>query len=249
MQKLEGKVAVITGGNSGIGLATAHLFHEHGAKVVIVGRNTDSLAEAKAAVGNGTLAIQGDVSSVADLDRVYEEVQNHHGRIDVLFANAGIAKYAPAENTSEDLFDQIMSVNVKGPFFTVTKAMPLLSQNASVIVTTSSVRSKAMPACSVYLASKSAVRSLVRVLAVELSERGIRVNALSPGVVMTPIHAKTGTPQEKMQEGADELLAQIPFKRFGESNEIAQAALFLASGDSSYIQGAELVVDGGLSQV
>lgn len=241
MKRLEGKVAVITGGSSGIGLATAKLFKEEGAKVVIFSRRQHSLEE----LGEDTLTVQGDVSSLADLDELYSKVKEKYGRIDVLFANAGIAKYALAEETSEELFDQIMSVNVKGPFFTVSRAIPLLSEGASVIITTSGVRDKAIPAASVYLASKSAARSLVRTLAIELGARKIRVNAVSPGVVMTPIHDKAGV----SQDGAEQMLAQIPMKRFGEANELAQAALFLASDVSSYVHGAELVVDGGLSQV
>lgn len=247
--KLQGKVAVVTGGNSGIGLAIAREFTEQGADVVVFGRNAETLDEAVQSVGNGTLGVQGDVTHLADLDRLYQETAARFGKIDILVANAGIAKPAPLDLTDEALFDLTSDVNFKGAFFTVQKAVPYLNEGASVILTTSAGNVKGLPNFSVYVATKAAVRSLARSFSAELLPRGIRVNALSPGPIETPIFGRMGLPQEAMNGIAEQMTEMIPIKRFGKPEEMAKAALFLASSDSSYVVGSELVADGGLSQL
>ena len=247
--KLAGKVAVITGGNSGIGLAIAQEFTRQGANVVIFGRNAQTLDEAIGHIGNGTLAVQGDVTKLADLDRLYQETTAHFGKIDILVANAGIAKPAPLEFTDEALFDLTSDVNFKGAFFTVQKAVPYLNEGASVILTTSAGNVKGLPNFSVYVATKAAVRSLARSFSAELLPRGIRVNALSPGPIETPIFGRMGLPQEAVDGIAEQIGEMTPIKRFGQPEEMAKAALFLASSDSSYVVGSELVADGGMSQL
>ena len=247
--KLEGKVAVITGGNSGIGLAIAQEFTQQGADVVIFGRNAQTLDEATQHLGNSTLAVQGDVTRLADLDRLYRETTERFGKIDILVANAGIAKPAPLELIDEAMFDLTSDVNFKGAFFTVQKAVPYLNDGASVILTTSAGNVKGLPNFSVYVATKAAVRSLARSFSAELLPRGIRVNALSPGPIETPIFGRMGLPPEAMDGIAAQMTEMIPIKRFGKPEEMAKAALFLASSDSSYVVGSELVADGGLSQL
>ena len=242
--KLKEKVAVITGGNSGIGLATAREFKAEGARVVIFGRNQGTLDEAVRTIGNGTLAVQGDVTSLADLGLLYEQTVKRFGKIDILVVNAGISKPRNVERIDEANFDQISNINFKGAFFTVQRAVPYLNDGASILLVTGSVHEKGVPGYSVVSATKAAVRSLARTLSAELLPRGIRVNALSPGSIETPIFGKLGLPVEphKWAEG-------IPMKRIGRAEEMAKAALFLASDDSSYMAGAELVVDGGQAQI
>ena len=247
--KLAGKVAVITGGNSGIGLAIAQEFTQQGADVVIFGRNAQTLDEAVQRIGNGTLGVQGDVTRLADLERLYRETNERFGKIDILVANAGIAKVAPLEHTDEDLFDLISDVNFKGAFFTVQKAVPYLNDGASIILTTSAGNVKGMPEFSVYVATKAAVRSLARSFSAALLPRGIRVNALSPGPIETPIFGRLGLPQEALDGVAAQITDMTPIKRFGQPEEMAKAALFLASSDASYVVGSELVADGGMSQL
>ena len=247
--KLAGKVAVITGGNSGIGLAIAREFTQQGADVVIFGRNAQTLDEAIKRIGNGTLAVQGDVTQLADLDRLYQQTIDRFGKIDILVANAGIAKPAPLDLTDEALFDLTSDVNFKGAFFTVQKAAPHLNEGASVILTTSAGNVKGLPNFSVYVATKAAVRSLARSFSAELLPRGIRVNALSPGPIETPIFGRMGLPQEALDGIAEQIGEMTPIKRFGQPEEMAKAALFLASSDSSYVVGSELVADGGMSQL
>lgn len=249
MRILEGKIAVITGGSSGIGLATAKLFQEAGAKVAISGRNQASLDDAIKQLGAGVLAVRSDVSKLSDVDTLFEQVTKKLGRIDVLFANAGIAKFAPVGNVSEDLYDETFDINVKGVFFTVQKAIPFLNENASVILNTSFVNQAGIPNTSVYAASKAAVRSLARSISSELAAKGIRVNVVSPGPISTPIYGKLGLPQEVVDSFAASIVSQVPMKRFGKPEEVAETALFLASSASSYITGIELNVDGGLGQV
>ena len=249
MKTLEGKVAVITGGSSGIGLATAKLFHQAGARVAITGRNRKALDEAVQEIGSGVLAVRSDVTSVNELATLFETVATKLGRIDVLFANAGIARFAPVGEISEDLYDETFDINVKGAFFTVQKALPYLNDNASVILNTSVVNQAGMPRTSVYAASKAAVRSLARTISAELADRGIRVNVVSPGPIATPIYGKLGLTKEAVDAFAEQIVSQVPLKRFGRAEEVAQAALFLASGASSYVTGVELNVDGGLGQV
>jgi NAD(P)-dependent dehydrogenase (short-subunit alcohol dehydrogenase family) len=249
MKALEGKVAVITGGSSGIGLATAKLFQHAGAKVAISGRSQQSLEQAVKELGAGTVAVRSDVSKLGDLDRLFAVVTEKLGRIDVLFANAGIAKFAPVADVSEDVYEETFDINVKGVFFTVQKAIPFLNDNASVILNTSFVNQAGVPTTSVYAASKAAVRSLARSISSELAGRGIRVNVVSPGPISTPIYTKLGLPKEAVDAFAANIVSQVPLRRFGKPEEVAQTALFLASSASSYITGIELNVDGGLGQV
>ena len=249
MKRLEGKVAVVTGGNSGIGLATAKRFQQEGAKVVISGRSKKTLDEAVKTIGNGVLSIQADVASLSDLDKLYQDVSNKFGKIDVLFVNAGIAKFAPFAETSESTYDEQFDINVKGAFFTIQKAIPLLNDGASVILNTSVADSKGNVNISAYSATKAALRSLARTAAAELVERGIRVNAVAPGPIKTPIFGRTGLPQEAVDQFANQILETVPMKRFGQPEEVAAAVAFLASDDASYITGVEINVDGGVGQI
>lgn len=247
MQKLLGKTALITGGNSGIGLATARLFVEQGARVAITGRNADTLKQAAEALGGGVLPLQCDAGKVADIEAAMATLKERWGQLDVLVVNAAIAGPAPFEAVSETHFDELASVNFKGVFFTVQKALPLLSPQASVIVTTSITNQMGSPNFSVYAACKAALRSLVQTLGLELIGRGVRVNAISPGPITTPMWGKFGMPDEAIRAVKDDVQRKSPIKRFGESEEIAKVALFLASTDSSYVVGQEIVVDGGMS--
>ena len=249
MKVLEGKVAVITGGSSGIGLATAKLFQQAGAKIAISGRNQKSLDDAVRELAEGVVAVRSDVSKLSDLDTLFALVAKKLGRIDVLFANAGIARFAPLTDVSEDLYDETFDINVKGVFFTIQKAIPQMNDNGSIILNTSFVNQAGVPTTSVYAASKAAVRSLARGVASELSARGIRVNVVSPGPISTPIYGKLGLPKETVEAFAANIVSQVPLKRFGKPEEVAQSALFLASNASSYVTGVELNVDGGLRQV
>jgi NAD(P)-dependent dehydrogenase (short-subunit alcohol dehydrogenase family) len=249
MRRLEGKVAVVTGGNSGIGLATAKRFQEEGAKVAISGRNRQTLDEAVKTIGNGALAVQADVANLADMDKLYAEVSEKLGKIDVLFVNAGVAKFAPLADTSEDLYDEQFDINIKGAYFTIQKALPLLNDGASIIVNTSVADSKGNAGASAYSATKAALRSLARTAAAELVGRGIRVNAVAPGPIVTPIFGRTGLPKEAVDEFARGILAKVPMKRFGQPEEVAAAVAFLASQDASYITGSEINVDGGAGEI
>lgn len=249
MKRLEGKVAVITGGNSGIGLATAKRLKDEGARVAISGRNQKTLDEALKTIGPDVLAVQSDVAKLADLDRLYAAVTRKFGKIDILFVNAGIAKFAPVTETTEQIFDEIFDINVKGAYFTIQKALPYLNDGASIILNSSVVNGKGMPNTSVYAASKAALRSFARTLAAELVERGIRVNAVSPGPIATPIFDRMGLSKEAADEFGRQVKASVPMKRFGEAEEIAGTVLFLATSDSSYITGVDINVDGGLGQI
>jgi len=249
MGKLESKVAVVTGGNSGIGLATAKEFKEQGAMVVISGRDQLSLDEAKRVIGGDVLAVRSDASSLTELDKLFEAVKEKFGHIDVLFVNAGVGKFAPIEAVTEQLFDSIMDINFKGAYFTIQKSLPLLNDNASIILNTSINAHIGMPNSSVYAASKAALLTLARTLSAELVGRGIRVNAISPGPVTTDILNRLGLPAEALEQTQKFLIDQIPMKRFGRPEEIAKTALFLASSDSSFLLGTEIVADGGMSHV
>ena len=242
--KLKGKVAVITGGNSGIGLATAKDFKAQGARVVIFGRSQRALDVANQTIGNGTLAVQGDVTQLPDLDRLYQQTVERFGKVDILMVNAGIAKPTPIEQVDEAVFDETSNTNFKGAFFTVQRALSHLNDGASIILVTGYNNQKGIPGYSVNSATKAALRSLARTFSAELLHRRIRVNALSPGNIETPIFDKLGLPVEpqKWAEG-------IPMKRIGRAEEMAKVALFLASDDSSYMAGAELVIDGGKAQI
>jgi NAD(P)-dependent dehydrogenase (short-subunit alcohol dehydrogenase family) len=249
MGKLDGKIAVITGGNSGIGLATAKRFAAEGAKVVITGRRQAELDKAVADVGHGAIGVQGDVAKLADLDRLYATVKEKHGRVDVLFANAGGGKFAPLGAITEEQFDQEFNTNVKGLLFTVQKALPLFTDGGSIILNASIVSIKGMAAFSVYSATKAAARSFARTWTVDLKDRKIRVNALSPGPILTPGVEGLAKSREELEQIKSSLAGQVPLGRMGEADEIAKVAVFLASDDSSFITGIELFVDGGMAQI
>ena len=249
MSRLEGKVAVVTGGNSGIGLATAKRLQQEGARVAISGRSRKTLDEAVRTIGNGVLAIQADVAKMAELDKFYAEVSQKLGKIDVLFVNAGVAKLAPLAETSESIYDEQFDINIKGAYFTIQKALPLLNDGASIILNTSVADSQGNVGASAYSATKAALRSLARTAAAELVGRGIRVNAVAPGPIVTPIFGRTGLPQETVDEWAKAIVERVPMKRFGQPEEVAATVAFLASQDASYITGVEINVDGGLGQI
>src|SRR6266700_4409365 len=249
MKRLEGKVAVVTGGNSGIGLAAAKRLQEEGARVAIAGRNKKTLDEAVRTIGNGVVAVQADVAKLTEVDKLYSEVSKKLGKIDVLFVNAGVAKFAPLAETSESLYDEQFDTNIKGAYFTVQKAIPLLNDGASIILNTSVADRKGTVGASAYSATKAALRSLARTAAAELVGRGIRVNTVAPVPIVTPIFGKTGLPQEAIDEFAKGVLTRVPMKRFGQPEEVAAAVAFLASQDASYITGVEINVDGGLGQI
>jgi NAD(P)-dependent dehydrogenase (short-subunit alcohol dehydrogenase family) len=240
---------VVTGGNSGIGLSTARRFAEEGAQVVISGRDQKTLDAAVKTIGGNVLAVQSDVSKLADIDKLYKAVSQKFGKIDVLFANAGVAKFAPFADSSEALFDEIFDINVKGVFFTIQKALPLLNNGGSIIINSSVANQTGFANAGVYSATKAAVRSFARTLTTELADRKIRVNVVSPGPIATPIFGRTGLPQEAVDEFAKAVLDKVPIKRFGQPEEIANAVLFLANSESAYITGVDLQVDGGMVQV
>ncbi len=247
--KLKDKVAVITGGNSGIGLSIAQEFKAQGAKVAILGRNKTTLEAAVKSLGEDTVAVQGDVCRVADLEQLYRETVAAFGKIDVLVANAGIAKPMPFTDINEAAFDETADINFKGTFFTVQRAVPHLNKGASIILVGSIGGQIGYPGMSVYSATKAAMRSLARTLSAELLPMGIRVNNLSPGPIKTPIFEKMGLSKETIDAFCEQMKTQVPMARIGESQEIAKAALFLASSDSSYVAGIDLVADGGMSQL
>ncbi|MCE2733595.1 MAG: SDR family oxidoreductase [Cyclobacteriaceae bacterium] len=249
MTKLSNKTAVITGGNSGIGLATAQVFLQEGARVLITGRDEKSLQTAQQQLGNHVIALKSDITKASDLQQLFDTAQQKLGKIDILFANAGVALFAPFEQTTEEIFDANLDINIKGSFFTVQKLLPLLHENSSIIFNTSVVGVKGFPGTSAYSASKAALRSLVRTLAAELVERKIRVNAVSPGPIETPIYGRLGLPEEVVKQMGAGMQAVNPMKRFGAAHEVAKTVLFFASSDSSYITGAELAVDGGLTNL
>jgi NAD(P)-dependent dehydrogenase (short-subunit alcohol dehydrogenase family) len=246
--KLAGKTAVITGGNSGIGLAAAQLFRAEGARVALLGRGANTLEEAER-LGGGSLGFQGDVTSLQEIKAFFQAVEKHFGRVDILFVNAGVSKSAPIGEVTEPFFDSLFDVNVKGAFFTVQQALPLLPAGASVVLTTSMVNQTGYPDLSVYSATKAAARALVRSFAAELIGRGIRVNAVSPGPISTSLLTK-GMAEPSAREALFAGIASIiPMKRMGTAEEIARAVLFLASSDSSFMTAEEMVVDGGVSQL
>jgi NAD(P)-dependent dehydrogenase (short-subunit alcohol dehydrogenase family) len=249
MGKLEGRVALITGGNSGIGLATAKHFVNEGAYVFITGRRESELTTAVKEIGRNATDVQGDVSNLSDLDRLFAQIKKDKGKIDIVFANAGVAKYAPLGTITEEFYDSIFDINVKGVLFTVQKALPLLRDGASVILNASIVASKGFSSNSVYSATKAAVRSFARTWTTDLKDRRIRVNAVSPGSTDTPGLTELLASSETGQERKKMISKSVPLGRFGTADEIAKAVVFLASDDSSYITGTELFVDGGIAQV
>lgn len=249
VSKLEGKTALITGGNSGIGLATAKQFVNEGAYVFITGRRDRELAAAVEAIGRNVTGVRGDVSNLGDLDRLFAQIKREKGKLDVVFANAGVARYAPFGKIAEEHYDSMFNTNVKGVFFTVQKALPLMPDGASIILSASVVASKGVPASSVYSATKAAVRSFARTWTTDLKDRRIRVNAVSPGLIDTPGLNDLMASSDAAEERRTAISKSIPLGRLGTADEIANVVVFLASDDSSYIAGTELFVDGGRAQV
>jgi NAD(P)-dependent dehydrogenase (short-subunit alcohol dehydrogenase family) len=248
-QKLAGKIAVITGGNSGIGLATAKRFVKEGAHVVITGRREKELKEAAAVIGRNVTTVVGDVTRLEDLDRLFAVVKEKHGHIDILFANAGWGEVAPLETATEAHFDKTFDLNVKGTFFTAQKAIPLLKDGGSIILTSSVANVRGDAEFTAYSASKAAVRCFARGWTVELKNRKIRVNSMSPGPIETPALEKAGLTAEQAEQAAAQFASQVPLGRRGKPEEIAAVVVFLASDESSYITGVDLAVDGGMAQV
>ena len=249
MGKLEGKIALVTGGNSGIGLATAKQFVREGAYVFITGRRKAELDAAVKEIGKNVTGVQGDVSNLADLDHLFDQIKREKGKLDIVFANAGVARYAALGAIAEEFFDSIFNTNVKGLLFTVQKALPVLPDGAAIILNASIVGSKGLPTNSVYSATKAAVRSFARTWTTDLKARRIRVNAVSPGSIDTP-GARELLASSEVGEKRKKMMAEsVPLGRFGTPDEIAKAVVFLASDDSSYVTGAELFVDGGFAQI
>jgi NAD(P)-dependent dehydrogenase (short-subunit alcohol dehydrogenase family) len=247
MKRFEGKVAVVTGGNSGMGLSTAKAFAREGAQVAVTGRDEASLRKAEQEIGNGALAIRADVSSLADLDAAMSRIKERFKKIDALFVNAGVGRFVPFDQVTEAFYDEIMNINLKGAFFTVQKALPLLTQGSAVVLNASINAHKGMPGTTVYGASKAAVVNLAKTLSADLVPRGIRVNAISPGPIETSILKRGGLSQDQLKQTEEWIKGQVPLKRFGSGDEIAATVLHLCSSESSYVVGAELVVDGGMT--
>lgn len=245
--EFSGKTALVTGGTTGIGRATAELLHQAGARVAITGQNPDTLAAARRELPSDVLVLRSDVRSLSEAAELAKQVGQHFGHLDVLFLNAGIARIAPFETIDEAFYQGEFDVNVKGVVFGLQKLLPLLGHGAAVIVNTSVADQRGAPGLSIYSATKGAISALVRALTVELASRGVRVNAVSPGTILTPIQQKFGLSAEVAQATADKYTARIPLGRFGTAEEVARAVLFLASPAASYVNGTELVVDGGLS--
>ncbi|APO70118.1 3-oxoacyl-(acyl-carrier-protein) reductase protein (plasmid) [Rhizobium gallicum] len=249
MGKLDGKVAVITGGSAGMGLATAELFAHEGAKVVITGRDQAALDTAAQEIGSGADAVRSDISKIADIELLRAHIEREHGRVDIIFANAGGAQPGMFEYMSEEDFDFTVNTNFKGTYFTVQKLLPLMTSGGSIILNTSTLSTQGRPYVSVYSATKAAIRSLARSLTAELTEKGIRVNAMAPGLIDTDLQRKAGMSDEMIEQTNAQVHAEIPMHRSGTVEEIAKAVLFLASDDSSYVTGIELCVDGGWSHI
>ncbi|HEV8114338.1 MAG TPA: SDR family oxidoreductase [Planctomycetota bacterium] len=248
-ERFNGKVAVVTGGNSGIGLATAKAFVREGAQVAITGRNDATLKAAQQELGPGVLAIRSDVSRVSEIATAMKQVGDKFGRIDALFVNAGIGKFIPFDEVTETFFDEIIAANLKGAFFTVQKAAPFFSNGAAVVLNASINAHMGLPGSSVYGASKAGVVNLAKTLSADLLQRNVRVNVVSPGPVETPIFGRMGQPAEQTHQLKEWIVQQVPLKRFGHADEIAAAVLYLCSAESGFVVGTELVVDGGMSQL
>ena len=249
MGKLEGKIALITGGNSGIGMATAKQFVNEGAYVFITGRRDAELAAAVKQIGRNVIGIQGDASNPGDLDRLFAQIKREKGKLDIVFANAGVAKYAPLGSITQELYDEIFNINVKGMLFTVQKALQLMPDSAAIVLNASIVGSKGLAENSVYSATKAAVRSFARTWTTDLKARRIRVNAVSPRSTDTPGLNELLASSEVGEQRKKVIAHAVPLGRFGTPDEIAKAVVFLASDDASYITGTELLVDGGFAQV
>ena len=249
MKKLENKVAVITGANSGIGLATAKLYLKEGAKVVLSGRRQEALDEIAKDLEGDFITVRADVSNIEDNENLIKQTISKYGKIDVLFLNAGIAPPSPTTDISEDHFNELINTNLKGPVFAVKAALPHITDGGTILFTNSVVHQRGFDGLSMYSATKGALRAYQRVLTSEVKSRGIRVNSIAPGPIDTPIYGKMGLPQEVVEEMGKGFAQMVPLGRFGTSEEVAKSALFLASDDASYINGVELEVDGGLSQI
>jgi NAD(P)-dependent dehydrogenase (short-subunit alcohol dehydrogenase family) len=249
MGKLNGKVALITGGTSGIGLATATLFKQEGARIIVTGRDAKALALAEQTLGEGAVAIRSDAGKLAEVAQLLDTVKDRFGGIDVLVLNAGLAPFRPFDGIDEAFVDHVIGVDFKGPFFTIQKALPLLKSGASIVLITSIVANIGFPQGAIYGAAKAALGSLARSLSAELVGRGIRINSISPGPIDTPIFQRTGVPREMLDGILEQMRTTIPMRRLGEASELAKAILFLASSDSSFILGEEIAVDGGMSHV
>ncbi|SFQ79587.1 SDR family oxidoreductase [Hymenobacter arizonensis] len=246
MNRLQNKVAVITGGNSGIGFATAQEFIVQGAHVVITGRNPQAVQEAAAQLGNQAVGIVSDTASMADVLKIADQVQAHHARIDVLFVNAGVAFVAPIAQVDEAFFDEQFNINVKGAYFTIQQLLPLFNDHGSIILNSSVATHLGGAGSSVYSATKAALTTLSRTLSTELLERNIRVNVISPGPIVTPIMSKMGMSAEQQEQATQAYTQQVPMKRYGQPQEIATVATFFASDDSSFVTGVEIIAAGGL---
>ena len=249
MGRLTGKTALITGGTTGIGLATAKLFLAEGARVAVIGQDPGRLTQAALDLGEGALVIRADVSRLADMQEAAARIKQQFGSLDVVFANAGIAQPMPFSDVDAHNIDRQIDVNFKGVIYTVQSMLSLLNDPASIVLTSTTMIEKGVAGMSVYAATKAAVRSLARTLSAELAPRGVRVNTISPGLVETPIYGKLGLPPEAVQAWAGQLLAKVPAARFGQAEEVARAVLFLASDDSSYMMGENLLFDGGMATV
>lgn len=249
MGKLDGKIAVVTGGSAGMGFAAAKLFVAEGAKVIITGRDQAALDAAELSIGRNVEAFRSDISAVGDIEALRLRVEDEYGRLDIVFANAGAAKPGPFEQVSEDDFDFGVGTNLKGTFFTVQKLVPLMTAGGSVVLNTSIQGSKGWPGFTIYAATKAAIRSLARTLTAELSAKGIRVNAVAPGLIDTDLIRKVGLSDDAIERINAQAHAQIPLARSGSADEVAKAVLFLASDDAAYVTGVELTVDGGWTQV
>lgn len=245
--RFQGKVAVVTGGNSGIGLGVAKAYAQEGAQVAITGRNAKTLEVAAKAIGEGTLAIQSDAGKVAEIEAAMRKIKERFGRIDALFVNAGVGKFVPLEQVTEEFFDEAVNINMKGVLFTVQKAVPLMPKDSAIVLNASINAHLGMPGTTVYGATKAAVINMAKTLSADLLEKGIRVNAVSPGPITSALLERDGLSQEKLQGTKDWIQSQVPIKRFGTPEEIAAAVLYLTAPESAFVVGAELIVDGGMA--
>lgn len=246
MKRFEGKVAVVTGGNSGIGLATAKAFAREGASVVITGRDEATLDSAEREIGMGTMAVKADVSRLGDLDALMDKVKSRFQKIDALFVNAGVGKFVPMDQVTEAFYDEIMNVNVKGVFFTVQKALPLMGPGSAVVLNASINAHKGMPGTTVYGPAKAAVKNMAKTMSADLVGKGIRVNSISPGPIESSLLKRLGMTDEQLKQTNEWILGQVPLKRFGTGAEIAEAVLYLCSPAAGFTVGADLVIDGGM---
>lgn len=246
MKRFEGKVAVVTGGNSGIGLATAKAFAREGASVVITGRDEATLDSAEREIGMGTMAVKADVSRLSDLDALMVKVKSRFQKIDALFVNAGVGKFVPMDQVTEAFYDEIMNVNVKGVFFTVQKALPLMGPGSAVVLNASINAHKGMPGTTVYGPAKAAVKNMAKTMSADLVGKGIRVNSISPGPIESSLLKRLGMTDEQLKQTNEWILGQVPLKRFGTGAEIAEAVLYLCSPAAGFTVGADLVIDGGM---